>query len=75
MQTALDKARAVFVAEYAEDIRANPSAYKGWVCADPEGSAARLVDGLELADVREFTRSLRAERRAVSRARLSFANR
>lgn len=72
-QTKLEKARAAFVAEYAADVRENPDAFKDSVLGDPEGVAASLVDGLDLDDVRQFTRDLRAERRAVKRARLSFA--
>ncbi len=65
MPEPLAQARAAFIALYAQDVAANPDCYRADVCANPHQTAENLIDGLTLAEVRQFTRDLRQEMRQV----------
>lgn len=60
-------ARAVFVALYAADVRANLGAFDADVQAAPEQTAERLVDDLDEVDIARMTRELKAEIRTIKR--------
>lgn len=55
------------VAEYAADIRSNPTHYKARIAADSEAAARAVLDGLDGADLAYFISSLRAEQRKIER--------
>lgn len=63
----LTAAQRAYVELFEQDVRAHPAAYKASVQADPAAYATQLVEGLDDADVRQFTRDLRQEMRQVSR--------
>lgn len=65
MPEPLAQARADFIALYAQDVAANPDCYRAEVCANPRQTAENLIDGLTLAEVRQFTNDLRREMRQV----------
>ena len=65
MADPLTQARAVYIALYAQDVAANPDCYRAEVCANPRQTAENLIDGLTLAEVRQFTNDLRREMRQV----------
>lgn len=65
MPDSLTQARAAFIALHAQDVAANPDCYKADVCASPRQHAEHLIDGLTLAEVRQFTNDLRQEMRQV----------
>lgn len=56
-----------YIKLYAADIRANASAYKTYLQADPEGYVARLIEGLPDADVKQMLSGLKSEIRAVKK--------
>lgn len=60
--------RAQYIKLYAADIRAHASAFKNYLQADPEGYAARIIEGLPDADVNRMLADLKAEIRAVKAA-------
>ena len=55
-----------YIKLYAEDIRAHASAFKDYLQVDPEGYAARIIEGLPDADVKRMLADLKAEIKAVS---------
>jgi hypothetical protein len=63
----LTPAQREHIALFEQDVREHPGAYKAMVRDDPAGWALRTIEGLDDADVREFTRDLRAERKKVAR--------
>lgn len=65
MPEPLAQARAAFISLYAQDVAANPDCYRAEVCANPRQTAENLIDGLTLAEVRQFTNDLRQEMRRV----------
>jgi hypothetical protein len=65
--TDLSPAQRAYVALFEQDVRSQPEAYKASVRADPAGYARQLVEGLDDADVRQFTRDLRSEMKKVAR--------
>lgn len=65
MPEPLAQARAAFIALYAQDVDTNPDCYRAEVCANPRQTAENLIDGLTLAEVRQFTNDLRREMRQV----------
>ena len=65
MPDSLTQTRAAFIALYAQDVAANPDCYRAEVCANPRQTAENLIDGLTLAEVRQFTNDLRREMRQV----------
>lgn len=65
--TDLTAAQRAYVALFEQDVRNHPDAYKASVRADPGAYALQVIGDLDDADVRQFTRDLRAETRQVSR--------
>ena len=63
----LDTAHTEYVRLYVSDVNAHPLTYKERVRHDPAGSAASLINGLTEAEVKQLTRDLRSEMRAVAR--------
>ena len=55
-----------YIKLYAADIRAHASHFKAGVSIDPEGYAARIIEGLPDADVKRMLADLKAEIKAVS---------
>ena len=55
-----------YIKLYAADIRAHASAFKDYLQVDPEGYAARIIEGLPDADVKRMLANLKAEIKAVS---------
>ena len=55
-----------YIKLYAADIRAHASAFKDYVQVDPEGYAARIIEGLPDADVKRMLADLKAEIKDVS---------
>ncbi len=55
-----------YIKLYAADIRAHASHFKHGVSIDPEGYAARIIEGLPDADVKRMLADLKAEIKAVS---------
>ena len=58
--------RDQYIKLYAADIRANASAFKDYLQVDPEGYAARIIEGFPDADVKQMLADLKAEIKAVS---------
>jgi hypothetical protein len=65
MADSLTQARAAFIALYAQDVAANPDCYQSNVRANPCRTAENLIDGLTVAEIRQFTNDLRQEMRQV----------
>ena len=63
----LTAAQRAYVELFEQDVRNHPAAYKASVQADPAAYARQLIEDLDDADVRQFTRDLRQEMRQVSR--------
>ena len=55
-----------YIKLYAEDIRSHASAFKDYLQVDPEGYAARIIEGLPDAYVEIMLADLKAEIKAVS---------
>ena len=55
-----------YIKLYAADIRAHASHFKHGVSIDPEGYAARIIEGLPDADVKRMLADLKAEIKAIS---------
>ena len=55
-----------YIKLYASDIRAHASHFKSGVSIDPEGYAARIIEGLPDADVNRMLADLKAEIKAIS---------
>ncbi len=60
--------QAQYIKLYAADIRAHASHFKAGVSTDPEGYAARLIEGLPDYDVKQMLTNLKAEIRAIGKA-------
>lgn len=64
----MKKASVEYVALFVQDVREHPTAYKASVVAFPEAVAMRALFGLNADEVKQMTRDLKAERRAVAKA-------
>lgn len=62
------KAQNAFIALYAQDVQEFPGCYKAHVRAAPHTAALGLVEHLDLDEVKQMTRDLRAEIRSVRKA-------
>lgn len=58
--------RQQYIKLYAADIRAHASAFKDYLQVDPEGYAARIIEGLPDAYVKRMLANLKAEIKAIS---------